>query len=115
MPSAKLNGFAQIDQSSEMDVNTHELAHASGALRQVENGDGEAAANGLEALLRRVSEASTGEIENLIGELRGLREKLKTDCDRINGDVAEYVELSQAVMQLTAIISDSVKELPRAN
>jgi hypothetical protein len=114
MRSAKLNGSAEINQSSEMDVrgNTHELAQASSALHQVENADDQVAANGLEDLLRRVSEVSTGEIENLIDELRGLREKLKTDCDRIKGDVAEYVNLSQRVMQLTAIISDSVKELP---
>jgi hypothetical protein len=72
------------------------------------------AAADLATLLGRVSEASTREIENLIGELRGLREKLKTDCDRIRGDVTEYVELSQGVMQLTAIISDGVKELPSA-
>jgi hypothetical protein len=115
MRSARLNGSAEINQSSEMDVgkNSHELVHASGTLRQVENGADEVAANGLEDLLR-LSEVSMREIENLIGELRGLREKLKTDCDRIKCDVAEYVELSQGVMQLTAIISDSVKELPRA-
>jgi hypothetical protein len=111
MPSAKLNGFAQIDQSSEMDVNTHELAHAGGALRQVENGDGEAAANGLEDLLRRVSEVSTGEIENLIDEFHGVRKKLQTDLSRIQREIAEYRELSQAVMRLAASISNSMKEL----
>jgi hypothetical protein len=46
--------------------------------------------------------------------LRGLREKLKTDCDRIQGDVAKYAELSQAAKQLTASISDSVVSLPNA-
>ena len=114
MSSAKLNGSAEINQSSEMDVrrNTHELVHASGALRQVENGDGEVAANSLEALLRRVSEVSSGEIENLVDEFHGLRKKLQTDLSRIQRDIASYRELSQAVMQLTASISDSMKELP---
>ena len=114
MGSAKLNGSAEINQSSEMDVrrNTHELAHASGAFRQVENGDGEAAANGLEALLRRVSEVSTGEIESLIDEFQGLRNKLQIDLSRIQRDLAEYHELSQAVLQLAASISDGMKELP---
>jgi methyl-accepting chemotaxis protein len=114
MSSAKLNGSAEINQSSEIEVrrNSHELAHASGALRQVENGDGEVAANSLEALLRRVSEVSTGEIENLVDEFHGLREKLQTDLSRIQRDIAKYRELSQAVMQLAASISDSMKELP---
>jgi len=62
--------------------------------------------------LRRVSEVSTREIENLIGELRVLREKLEIDYDRLQNDFADYAELSQVVMQLTAIISDSVNSLP---
>jgi hypothetical protein len=71
--------------------NTHELAHASGALRQVENGDDKVAANDLEALLRRMSEVSTGEIENLIDEFHGLRKKLQTDLSRIQRDIANTV------------------------
>jgi hypothetical protein len=100
MSSAKLNGSVEINPSSEIDVRrkTLELAHASGAVRQVENGDDEVAANSLEALLRRVSEVSTGEIENLIDEFHGVRKKLQTDLSRIQRDIAEYRELSRAVM-----------------
>ena len=54
-----------------------------------------------------------GEIDNLIGDLQTLRRKLQTDGERIQRDIAEYAELSQQVMQLTKIISDSVKKLPR--
>ena len=64
--------------------------------------------------LRRVYEASTCEIDNLISELRGLREKLETDCDHIQSDIAEYAKLSEGVVQLTAIISDGVEKLPSA-
>jgi hypothetical protein len=66
-------------------------------------------------LLRRVSKASVGEIDNLISELQTLRRKLQTDGDRIERDIAKYAELSQQVTQLTAIISDSVKKLPRTS
>jgi hypothetical protein len=55
-----------------------------------------------------------GEIDNLISELQTLRRKLQTDGDRIQRDIAEHAELSQQVMQLTKIISDSVKKLPGA-
>jgi len=61
-----------------------------------------------------VSEGSTREIENLIGEVRGLRETLKTDCDRIQGDLAGYAELRQGVTQLTANISDSASSFGAA-
>jgi len=79
---------------------------------QSEATDVEISADNLTALLRRVSEASTREIENLIGDLQSLRKKLHTDGNRIQRDVAEHAELSQQVMQLTSIISESVKKLP---
>ena len=52
--------------------------------------------------------------QHLIGEFRELREKLETDGDGIRSNIAEHAELNQRVMQLTTIISDSVKNLPRA-
>jgi len=81
-------------------------------LRQTENGDGEGSAEHLSTLLRQVSKASMGEIESLIVELKTLHKKLQTDGDRIQRDIAEHADLSQQVMQLTNIISDSVKKLP---
>jgi hypothetical protein len=105
------------DKSLEtsIETNVHELKSAGAIFRQTENGSAEmAAANNLATLLNRVSDVTTHEIENLVSELRGLREKLNTDCDRIQGDVAKYAELSHAVKQLSANISDSVVSLPNA-
>ena len=62
--------------------------------------------------LRQISKTSIGEIDSLIVELRTLHKKLETDGDRIQRDIAEHAELSQQVIQLTKIISDSVRELP---
>ena len=81
-------------------------------LRQTENGDGERLPEHLGTLLRQVSRASMGEIESLIVELKTLHKKLQTDGDRIQRDIAQHADLSQQVMQLTKIISDSVKKLP---
>jgi hypothetical protein len=100
---------------SEIGRNIPKFARTSASFRQTENGDGEPAAENLGNLLRRVSKASVGEIDNLIGELQTLRRKLQTDGDRIERDIAKYAELNQQVMQLTAIISDSVKKLPRTS
>jgi hypothetical protein len=82
--------------------------------RQTESSDGEMSGEHLGTLLRQVSKTSLGEIDSLIVELKMLHKKLQTDGDRIQRDVAEHAELSQQVMQLTNIISDSVKKLPRA-
>jgi len=111
---AKANGSTEIDQSIEMEIgkNIHDLKRDSAAFRQPENGDDQMSANNLNRLLRRMTEASTREIENLIDELHRLRKKLETDHDRIQSDVVEYAELSQGAIQLTTIIADSVKTLP---
>ncbi len=114
MNIAKPLKSAEIEKSIEVAVagNIHELGRGSTVFRQAEPSDAEMSANNLGTLLRRVSEASTHEIENLIGELQTLRKKLQTNGDRIQRDIAEYAELSQQVMQLTTIISESVKKLP---
>ncbi|HYP09952.1 MAG TPA: hypothetical protein VEQ86_00545, partial [Xanthobacteraceae bacterium] len=74
-----------------------------------ETNDG--AAGNLGELLDQVSKTSVGEVDGLIGELRQLRGKLEADGVRIKRDIQEYETLSQQVMQLTNIISDSVATL----
>jgi hypothetical protein len=100
---------------SEIGRNIPKLARTGAAFRRTESGDGEPAAENLGNLLRQVSKPSMGEIDNLISELQTLRRKLQSDGDRIERDIAKYAELNQQVMQLTTIISDSVKKLPGAS
>ena len=104
MRSAKPNGSAEMERFLEKDIarNIHELSRANTALRQDDLG----------TLLRRVAEQSIHEVEVLIDELHGLRKKLQADGDRIQSDIEGYAELSQGVVRLTAIISDSVKKFP---
>jgi len=113
MRSTKSNGSTEIGQSLEKDIGAsiHASRTSEGFHRQ-ENGNGEISGDNLGALLRRVSDASTREVESLIDELHGLHKKLESDGERIQSDIAKYAELSQAVMQLTTIISDHVKKLP---
>ena len=92
-----------------MDINTALRGIERG---QLESGDVKTSAEELAALFRRVSEAPNGEIEKLINQLQRLRAQLENTGNRIQHDIAQYTELSQQTMQLTAIISDSVKKLP---
>jgi len=80
--------------------------------RQTESNDGEMSGEHLGTLLRQISKTSIGEIDGLIVELRTLHKKLQSDGERIQRDIVEHAELSHQVMQLTRIISDSVKKLP---
>ena len=79
--------------------------------RPAEPDDGEMPTENLSALLGRVSENSTGEIDSLIGEFERLRRKLQADGERIQREIEEYTALSQQVMQLTKVISDSMEKV----
>ena len=112
MRNAKSNGTAEIVESLEKDIgsNIRELTHNSAAFPQPENGDGETLAD---TLVREAFETAR-EIENLIAELQELHTKLMSNSNRIQRDITEHTELNQQVMQLTDIISESVKKLPTA-
>ena len=114
MRAAKLGEVAEIRKSTEPSVggNISELAPAIDASRLAEMGDGQASADNLGTLVRRVSESSSQQIENLVGELQSLRKKLHSDGNRIQSEIEEYAVLNQQVMQLTAIISESMGKLP---
>jgi hypothetical protein len=113
-------GSAEIGKSQDVDVegNIRELVRRdSSAVRQAAS-DGEVAANNLGTLMRRVAGTSTREIDNLISELKILREKLQADGSRVQRDIEEYAALNQSVIQLTKIISDGMnhmRELPEAS
>ena len=79
---------------------------------QAESGDVKTSAEALPALLRQVSEAATREIDMPVKQLQRLRTQLQNTGNRIQGDIAQYTELSQQTMQLTSIIVDGVRKLP---
>jgi hypothetical protein len=103
-------------ETSEVEVtgNIRELTRGSAVFRQGEKSDGEMGVTGLDGLLRRVSGNSKREIDTLISELQTLRDKLETDSQRLQNDISEYALLSQQVMQMTKVISESVRKLPDA-
>ena len=65
----------------------------------------------LSELLGRVSENSASQIDGLVGDFGRLREKLRTDGERIQREIEEYSRLSEQVMQLTKTISGSVEKV----
>jgi hypothetical protein len=119
MSIVRQRGSVGVERSAEAELEgkIHELVRRdSNAVRQTD-GESEAATRNLGDLLRRVSESSTSEIDALISELRLLREKLLADGDRLERDIVGYATLSQSVIEMTKIITDSmlqVKKLPPA-
>jgi predicted trehalose synthase len=70
-----------------MNINT---ALGKLARDQAESGDVKTSADDLAALLQRLSDVPTHEIEKLIDALQALRKQLQNAGNRIQRDIAEY-------------------------
>jgi hypothetical protein len=119
MNFAKQRGTGDGDKPTEVEIegNIRELVRRDATALRQGGADNEVAANSLSSLLRRVSGNSAREIDNLINELKTLRDKLQTDGTRVERDIIEYAALSQSVSQLTKIIAEGVthvKKVPDA-
>ena len=87
-----------------------------GVRRQPES-DSELVANNINQLLQRVTGTSVQEIDKLITELQTLRDTLQSEAARVQREIVEYATLSQAALQSTKIIAESLtqwKKVPDA-
>jgi hypothetical protein len=111
----KTRGSVETENAPDVEVegNIRELVRRDSTAFRHADGDSELAANSLSTLLRRVSGNSAREIDNLIGELRILRDKLQADSSRVEREIVEYAALSQSVIQLTKIIAEGVTQVKK--
>ena len=104
--------------AAEMEGEIREFVRRdTAAFRQPPQGDGEMVASNISSLLQRVSGSSVQEIDRLIEDLQMLRERLHLEGERVRRDIVEYATLSQAAMQSTRIIAESLthwKKVPDA-
>jgi hypothetical protein len=70
--------------------------------------DSDLVANNINALIQRVAGTSVQEIDRLIAELQILRDRLHSEGNRVQREIAEYARLSQSAMQSTKIIADGL-------
>ena len=73
--------------------------------------DDEVLAHNVGSLLQRVSVNSVQEIDRLIGDLRGLKQRLEHEGERIQREIGEYASMSQAAMHSTRVIAESLTHL----
>lgn len=66
------------------------------------------AVNSINSLVQRVAGTSLREIDHLIHELETLRDYLHSEGERVQREIASYAQLSQAAMNSTKIIADSM-------
>ena len=98
---------ASVEAAVEGEIREFVRRDFASVRRQPEN-DGEVVANNISSLLQRVSGSSVQEIERLIGELSTLRDMLQNEGARVQREIIQYANLSQAAMQSTKIIAESL-------
>src|SRR5262249_50934154 len=104
----KRNGTNGVSMS-EVEGEIREFVRRDFAsVRQQPENDGEVVANNISSLLQRVSGSSVQEIDSLIGELQALHDRLQNEGERVQREIIQYANLSQAAMQSTKIIAESL-------
>ena len=103
---------AELDTSAESTGEIREfvrrdIAGLSNLPRPPER-DSEVVATKLGALLQRVIGASVQNIDDVILELQDFRERLDNESARMQRAIVEYATMSQAAMQSTRIIAESL-------
>jgi hypothetical protein len=70
--------------------------------------------NDYSGLVSGISVRSIQEIDHLIAGLQGLRQKLNSDGDRLHRDITQHWAFSQAVVDLTKIVSDGMTSVNKS-
>jgi len=106
----KMNGLDRMGAEVEGGIRELVSRDVAEPRRQIANhgNDSESVINNLGLLLQRVSLNSVNEIDELISELKMLREQLQHDGERMAREIVGYASLSQAAMQSTKILTDSL-------
>ncbi len=68
------------------------------------------AAQNLNALIRRVADASTEEIDRIILQLQGVRDMLRDEGERVSREISKYASLNHASMTAMRVIGKSLKQ-----
>jgi hypothetical protein len=75
--------------------------------------ESELAASNINSVLQRVTATSVQEIDKLITELRALSDMLHNEAARVQREIFQYSTLTQAALQSTKIIAESLTQLKK--
>ena len=70
----------------------------------------ETQAENVSRLVQRVAGASMSEIDNVIEELRGMREFLRSEGERVQREIAGYATVSQTAAASMKVIAESMAQ-----
>jgi len=81
---------------------------------QPEN-DSQLVASNVNSVLQRVTETSVQEIDKLITDLQTLSNMLDSEASRVQREVVQYSTFTQAALQSTKIIAESLERWKKAS
>ena len=100
---------AELDRPAKTATPTRELGRREPAPRQPQpEQDRDVVEDSLGFLLRRVVGNSVETLDEVIVELKILRKTLQSEGARVEREVIEYATLTQAALQSTRIIAESL-------
>jgi hypothetical protein len=102
-----------LEQVAAVEGEIREFVRRDVASQRRQPDEGKAVADNISSLLQRVSVNSVQEIDRLISDLQVLRNRLHEEGERVQREIVEYATLSQAAMQSTKIISESLSHWKR--
>ena len=108
--AAKLDEDVQAPSEFEGEIREFIRRDVAQVRRAAPDSASEQAATNISSLLDRVSGSSVTEIDSLIGDLRNVRDFLKTEGERVQREIASYAQLSQVAMTSVKIISESMTQ-----
>ena len=102
---------AELDRSARTATQTRELGRRELAPRRWQpEQDRDVVEDSLGFLLRRVAGNSVETLDEVIVELKILRKTLQSEGARVEREVVEYATLTQAALQSTRIIAESLAQ-----
>lgn len=106
---------AELDRPARTATQTRELGRREPAPRQPQpEQDRDVVEDSLGFLLRRVAGNSVETLDQVIVELKILRKTLQSEGARVEREVIEYATLTQAALQSTRIIAESLAHCRQA-
>jgi hypothetical protein len=110
-------------QERPSDISQKKVAEFEGELQDVVRknvtywrrpSEGEAnAAESINAVVQRIAGTSLDEIDNVIGQLESMRDRLRHEGERVQHEITSYAELSQSAMSSIKIIGDGLARWDR--
>jgi hypothetical protein len=110
-------GMGQVDlqgPASAFNGDVGELVQRAGAQlrrQQSEIGSKPEEGRSFNSIIHRISETSVMEIESLIGDLHRFRDYLLNESRRVQREITEHVQMSQAAAKSTKMIAESLARL----